>query len=268
MRNMPLLDAWSSTEKPIIGVIHAPALPGAPRYRGNLGAVLSDVLRDAEALVDGGVDGLLLENFGDAPFYPRRVSSFTATHMTSLAIAIRRRTEIPLGVNVLRNDGQTALSVAHASGAEFIRVNVLTGARVTDQGVVEAIAHDLLRDRRLLGAEKIKILADVGVKHSTPLGAGSLEQEVVDVVERGGADGVIVTGASTGKAASIEDLQLVRKAAGGFPVFVGSGLTAESVEGYRALADGFIVGSFFKEDGKADNAVELSRVRMFVNRFR
>src|SRR5690606_13240725 len=113
--------------------------------------------------------GLMLENFGDTPFYPRRVAAHTVAAMTAIAVEVRRQVDLPLGINVLRNDGLSALGIAAASGADFIRVNVLSGARVTDQGIVQGIAHDLLRERRWLGAESVKILADVNVKHSAPL---------------------------------------------------------------------------------------------------
>src|SRR4051812_32156631 len=166
---MPLLPEWSNVSKPLVGMLHLPALPGAPRCEGGVRGIVDSVLRDADALAAGGVHGLMLENFGDVPFFPGRVPAHVVAHMTALAVAVRRRFDLPLGVNVLRNDGQSALAVAHAAGAQFVRVNVLCGARVADQGVLAAIAHDLLRDRAMLGAAGVKILADVDVKHSAPL---------------------------------------------------------------------------------------------------
>src|SRR5262249_12302675 len=154
---------WSDQPHPVIGVLHAPPLPGSPRFGGDTSAVLAAVLHDADALAAGGVDALLLENFGDAPFFPRRVPAATVAHMTALAAEVRRRFDLPLGINLLRNDGCGALTVAQAVGGAFIRVNVLCGARVTDQGIIEGIAHRLLRDRAALGAEGVQILADVDV---------------------------------------------------------------------------------------------------------
>ena len=170
---MTLLDAWKLVSIPVVGMLHLPALPGAPGFDGQLESIRAGLWRDAEALVDAGVDGLMLENFGDRPFFPRDVPPWTTAHMAALAVETRRRFDIPLGINVLRNDGRAALAVAHAAGAQFIRVNVLAGARVTDQGVLEGVAHELLRDRRLLRAEETRILADVNVKHSAPLGPSS-----------------------------------------------------------------------------------------------
>src|SRR5687768_9330841 len=141
------LHKWSTVPRPVIGMLHLPPLPGSPRYGGG-----------------GGGHGLMLDNFGDVPFYPGRVPAHVVAHMTAVACEVRRRfPSLPLGINVLRNDGRSALAVAHAAGAQFIRVNVLCGARVADQGLIQGIAHDLLRERAMLGATDVRILADVDV---------------------------------------------------------------------------------------------------------
>ncbi len=250
--------------KPIIGMLHAPALPGAPGYQGSFEAVREAVLRDAEALVTGGVHGLMLENFGDVPFYPGRVPAEVVACMTSLAVQVRTRFDVPLGINVLRNDGRSALAVAVAAGAQFIRVNVLCGARVTDQGILQAVAHHLLRDRVLLEAGTIRILADVDVKHSAPLGPRSLEDEARETLERGGADGLIVTGAATGQPTEVDAVFRVKRVVGKAPVLVGSGITPETIASFLPIADGFIVGTSLKREGGTTNPVELARVRALV----
>src|SRR5688572_16163864 len=135
-----LLPQWSTIAKPVIGMLHLPPLPLSPMYGGSMKAVRETLLGDAQLLAEGGVNGLMMENFGDAPFYPGRVPAHVVAHMTALAVEVKRPFDLPLGVNVLRNDGRSALAVAHAAGAQFVRVNVLCGARVTDQGVLEAIA--------------------------------------------------------------------------------------------------------------------------------
>ncbi len=155
----------------IIAMLHLPALPGAPANEMDAAGILGRLLRDAEALAAGGVDALLLENYGDAPFHPRRVPPETVAFMAVLAREVRARFDLPLGVNVLRNDGRAALAVAAAAGGAFIRVNVYTGARLTDQGIVQGAAHRLLRYRRLLGSQ-VLVLVDVAVKHSAPLAPG------------------------------------------------------------------------------------------------
>lgn len=245
-------------------MLHSPALPGSPGFRGNRGAVAEAVLRDAETLVEAGIDGLMLENFHDTPFYPGSVPPETIAEMTTVAVAVRSRFDVPLGINMLRNDGRAALAVAAAAGAQLIRVNVLCGARLTDQGIVHGIAHDLLRDRVRLGAESIKILADVDVKHSAPLAPRPLEDEIDDVVHRGKADALVVSGAATGRPTHLEDAQRAKAAAGHVPVFVGSGVTPETAAEYLAVADGVIVGTWLKRGGIASEPVDGDRVRRLM----
>jgi len=258
-----LVERWTNVKKPVLGMLHLPALPGAPLAQKSLDEIRRDVLRDAQTLLEGGVDGLMMENFGDVPFYPGRVPAHTVSAMTALAYEVKRQFDIPLGINVLRNDGLSALAVACAVGAEYIRVNVLSGARVADQGVLQGIAHDLLRYRAELGAE-VKILADVNVKHSAPLGPYPLADEVEDVIERGLADAVVVSGSGTGKEVDLNELKAVKAVAGETPVFLGSGVSADNLNALCAYADGFIVGTSLKRDGVATHPVELKRVKALM----
>jgi len=251
-------------------MVHLLPLPGSPRYGGSLSVVRESMLRDADALINGGVHGLMLENFGDVPFYPARVPAHTVAHMTALAADLRRRFDAPLGINVLRNDGLSALAVAHAARADFIRVNVLCGARLADQGLLHGIAHDLLRERVTLGAkDSIKVLADVDVKHSAPLSPRPLTDEVADTIHRGLADAVVVSGAGTGRTTDLDKLKAVKSAAdGAVPVLVGSGVTATNAAAYAQHADALIVGTSFKKGGLAANPVEIDRVRKLVEQIR
>lgn len=261
------MNAWLlncfGIEQPLIGMLHAPPLPGSPSYAGSWRAVRNHVLKDAESLVAGGMHGLLLENYADVPFFPGRVPAEVAASLAALAVAVKREFSVPLGINVLRNDGQTALAVAVAAEAAFIRVNVLGGARLTDQGIVQGIAHDLLRDRARLQAGHIRILADVNVKHSTALAVRPLAEEVDDLLARGGADGVIVSGTATGMAVDFAELEQVRRVARvRAPVFIGSGVSAENIATLLPLADAFIVGSSLK--AQIEQPVDPPRVRQLV----
>ena len=266
---MSTLTYWPETAKPVIGMLHLTPLPGSPRYSsgGGIGAVREAVLRDADALAAGGVHGLMLENFGDVPFYPGRVPAHTVAAMTAIAAAVRERFgDLPLGINVLRNDGRSALAIAAAVGAQFVRVNVLCGARVADQGILEGIAHDLLRDRVALGAQHVRVFADVDVKHSAPLAAVSIESEVEDTLKRGLADALVVSGTGTGKATDPEHVRRVKAAGGGAAgVFVGSGADERTIAAYLPHADWFIVGSAFKRDGDARQPVDGDRVRRLMS---
>jgi membrane complex biogenesis BtpA family protein len=252
---------------PVIGVLHVPALPGAPANRLTFHQIREFVVRDAEAYASGGIDALILENFGDVPFYPDHVPPETVAFLTALACEIRARFPQPLGINVLRNDGESALAVAAASGAAFIRVNVYTGARVADQGILQSRAHDIQRLKRALASD-VLVFADVAVKHSAPLGERALEDEVEDTLKRALADVVIVTGTATGKPASLDALRTARVAAQGAPVFAGSGATEDSIAGILTAADGVIVGSSLKAKGQVANPVDVERVRRFMDAVR
>jgi membrane complex biogenesis BtpA family protein len=257
-----LLNEWTGKSKVVIGMLHLAALPGSPLYGGSVAAICEAILRDAQLLAEGGVHGLMIENFGDTPFFPARVPAHVVAHITAIAAEVRRAIpQLPLGINVLRNDGLSALSVAHAVGASYIRVNVLCGARVADQGLLQGIAHDLLRLRAELRAEWIKIFADVDVKHSAPLAERPLAGEVDDTLHRGMADALIVSGAGTGKPTDPEKVKLVKSAARSAPVFLGSGVTPASLPALLPHADGFIVGTYLKEDGVSTNPVDPKRVR-------
>jgi uncharacterized protein len=263
-----LLAEWSNVRHPIIGMLHLPPLPGSPRSCHGLEQIREKTLRDAEALASGGVHGLMIENFGDVPFYPAHVPAYVAAHMTALACTVRHNFDLPLGINVLRNDGCSALAVAHAAGAQFIRVNVLCGARVTDQGIVQGIAHDLLRERIILRAEHIRIFADIDVKHSAPLFPRPIADEVDDTLARGLADALVVSGTGTGKQTDPKKVQDVKQAAPNSPVFIGSGATERTIDSLLPHCDGFIVGTSLKRDGAAGNDVDVNRVRALVARLR
>jgi uncharacterized protein len=263
---------WRRTAGPVIvGMVHLLPLPGSPRFAGDAGAIFDAARRDALALAEGGVHAVMVENFGDVPFFPAAAPPEVIAQMSVVVARLREAlgASMPLGVNVLRNDGLGALAVAHASGASFIRVNVLCGARVTDQGVIQGIAHDLLRKRVALGAAGIRIFADVDVKHSQPLAGRelSLEDEVADTLHRGLADALIVSGAGTGRGTDPDHVRRAKLAAAGHaPVFVGSGVSAETLDALLPHADGFIVGTAFKRRGRVDEPVDVGRVRELVAR--
>jgi len=254
-------------DKPAIGMLHIPALPGAPLNKLDLKAITRWVIDDAGALSDGGVDGLLLENFGDIPFYPQQVPPHTVSFMTALAVEVKRHFHLPLGINVLRNDPESALAIAAAVSAEFIRINVHLGARLTDQGIILGSAHRTIRYRKLLGSD-IKIFADVDVKHSAPVAARDLKTEVEEMLSRGCADAIIVTGSATGHEASLEDLKAAKAAAGSAGVIAGSGVDASNVAAVLKIADALIVGTSFKQDGITTNRVDRERVQAFMEAVR
>jgi membrane complex biogenesis BtpA family protein len=225
-----------------------------------LAAVLDAALRDAEALAQG-ADAAIVENFGDAPFSRGAVEPSVVAAMTRIVAEIRRELpDLPIGVNVLRNDARAALSVAAATGARFIRVNVHTGAMVTDQGLVQADARATLLERQRLGAD-IEIAADVLVKHAVPLGTPDLADVARDTFHRGKARALIVTGSGTGRPLDPKDLDTVRAAVPDAFLLAGSGTDPDAAVRLRGRLVGMIVGTWLHEDGDLAKRLDPRRVR-------
>jgi membrane complex biogenesis BtpA family protein len=258
------LDSILGVDTAVIGMIHLRALPGSPRWAGSMDAVIQGALDDARALAEGGVAALLVENHGDMPFAPVRVDAATVAAMAVAVHVVRAAVPLPIGVNVLKSDALSALAVASATGAVFIRVNVHVGAVVADQGLLQSTSYESLRYRRLLGLD-IKILADVQAKHAVPLAPVPIEMETRDAVARGLADGLVVTGVATGEPTAMADLKKVRGAAPEMPLLVGSGATADNAAELLSVADGLIVGTSVKRDGVLANPVDVARVRRLVD---
>ncbi|GAB4524694.1 MAG: BtpA/SgcQ family protein [Pleurocapsa sp.] len=251
------------TKNPIIGVVHLSPLPTSPRWQGKLQDVIARAEQEATALAAGGVDGIIVENYFDAPFAKERVDPAIVSAMTLIIDRLQGMVTVPIGINVLRNDGRSAMAIAACVQAQFIRVNVLTGVMATDQGLIEGQAHELLRYRRELGSE-VAILADVLVKHARPLGTPNLTTAVQDTIQRGLADGVILSGWATGSPPSQEDLELASAAAENTPVFIGSGANWENISQLMQGADGVIVASSLKRHGRISETIDPIRVSQFV----
>ncbi len=225
-------------------------------------AVWKRATADALAYEKGGADALIIENYGDVPFTPGRVPAETVAAMSAVGVYLREvaGVSLPLGYNVLRNDPASALGLAAVSRGRFVRVNVHSGAMVTDQGVIEGRAFETVRLRQRLSPE-VAIWADVHVKHAQPLGGGDLVDAARDAVQRGLADGLIVSGVATGAPVALEDLQRIREACPDVFLLVGSGADASRAAEMLEFADGLIVGTSVKRAGKIENAVEEERVR-------
>jgi uncharacterized protein len=256
-----------NTTQPIIGVVHLLPLPTSARWGGNLNAVIDRAEQEAVALVSGGVDGIIIENFFDAPFPKSQVDPAVVSAMTTIVSRLMELVSQPIGINVLRNDSLSAMAIASCTGAAFIRVNVLSGVMATDQGLIEGCAHSLLRYRRELGSN-VKILADVLVKHAHPLSSSDLTTAVKETIDRGLADAVILSGVATGSPPSLEDLRLAKAAAGGVPVIVGSGADCDNITNLMQFADGAIISSSLKRQGKIENLIDPIRVSQFVEAMR
>jgi uncharacterized protein len=252
-----------NTTQPAIGVVHLLPLPSSVRWGGSLSAIIDRAEQEAVALVSGGVDGIIIENFFDAPFPKDRVDPAVVSAMTTIVLRLMELVSIPIGINVLRNDSLSGMAIATCTGAAFIRVNVLSGVMATDQGLIEGCAHELLRYRRELGSN-VKIMADVLVKHANPLSSADLTTSVQETIDRGLADAVIISGVATGSPPSLTDLKLAKAAAGSTPVIVGSGANWENIASLMHSADGAIVASALKRHDKIENSIDPIRVSQFV----
>ncbi|MDG6901646.1 MAG: BtpA/SgcQ family protein [Nitrososphaerota archaeon] len=254
-----------SVDHPIIGPVVLKPLPGSPLFKGSLEDVVKEALDEARTLEEGGVDGISFENLGDAPYFKTTAPPETVASFGRVIGEVKRKTSLPIGVNVLRNCAEASLALSYAYGGRWIRVNILTEAYVADQGLIEGVAAELMRKRLTLGAQSVAVFADVHVKHASPLGVRSIRDSALDMVERGLADALIVTGPRTGSPPSAEDLKAVK---GLKSVLIGSGLSHENVKGLLPLADGAIVSSCFRKNGSVMNELEPERIKRFMSQVR
>jgi uncharacterized protein len=252
--------------KVVVGVVHLPPLPGAPRFDGEaVEAIYEQGLADARAYLENGCDGVIVENHGDVPFAkPDDIGPETAAHMAVVADRIRRELGRPIGINVLANAAVPALAIASASGAKFVRVNQWANAYVANEGIVEGEAARAMRYRARLRAKGVRVFADAHVKHGAHaiVADRPVEEQVKDLVFFD-ADAVIATGQRTGHAADLSYIRMIKEASG-LPTLVGSGVTPENVGDILSIVDGVIVASSLKHDGVWWNAVDPTRVRRFT----
>jgi uncharacterized protein len=255
--------------KPVIGMVHLWPLPGAPGYTGyGMKVIIEHALRDAEALVQGGVDGLVVENMWDLPYYVGNdVKPEAMTAQAVAAAEVVKNFPVPVGINVIHNGGVVCLAIAVAAGARFIRVCILTGARVWDTGEFDhGCAAELIRKRKELAADGIHIFADVDKKHSVPFPGIDLQTHI-QWTEFYGADALIVSGKFTGNAPDVEKVREAKRLATR-PVLIGSGCSAENTAAFLQYADGIMVGTSLKKDGAMENAVDVNRVSTLLDKVR
>lgn len=251
-------------QKAIIGMIHVDALPGTPRFSSALPAIIAKAKTEAEIYQKAGIDMLAIENMHDLPYLSQTVGPEIVAAMAVIGYEVKKATGLRCGVQILAGANIESLAVAQAAGLDFVRVEGFVFAHVADEGLITASAGSLMRYRRQIGGDKILVLSDIKKKHSAHALTADLDiAEIARAAEFFLSDGVIVTGASTGAFASLEELQRVKNAVT-IPVLVGSGITIENVADYLAIADALIVGSYFKKGGHWSQAVDFERVRRFM----
>jgi uncharacterized protein len=253
-------------QKAIVGMIHVDPLPGTPRFSSSLAEIIDKARAEALIYKEAGLDALAIENMHDVPFLKRQVGPEVVAAMAVIGYEVKNATGLRCGVQILAGANKEALAVAQAAGLDFIRAEGFVFAHVADEGYIDASAGELLRYRRQIEAQEILVLTDIKKKHS----AHAVTADV-DIVETAHAaefflsDGLIVTGVATGAEADLDELRRVKEAVN-IPVLVGSGVTLDNVEDYFALADGLIVGSYFKKSGHWAQGVDSERVKTFMDK--
>lgn len=251
----------------LLGVVHVRALPGTPASRDPVAAIAERAVREARLYAGAGFDGLVLENMHDRPYLKRRAPPEIVAALAAVGCEVRRAVSLPLGVQILAGANREALAVAHACAASFVRAEGFVFAHVADEGLIESDAGELLRYRRAIGAEAVRVFADVKKKHAAHAITADVDiAETARAAEFFLADGVIVSGAATGRPADPEELRAVSQAVS-VPTLIGSGITPENIDDYAA-ADGFIVGSSVKRGGLWSAPLEPARVRARARAFR
>ncbi|MFH0981971.1 MAG: BtpA/SgcQ family protein [Planctomycetota bacterium] len=248
----------------LIGMCHLPPLPGSPRHTLPMERIIDHAVRDATTLCAAGFDAVIVENFGDAPFQAERIEPWTTAALALVTAAVKSAARRPVGVNALRNDALAALGIAAAAGADFIRVNVLVGVCAADQGFLEGRAAELLRARMRV-APSVQIFADVHVKHAVCLSQPDIALAAEETAYRGQADALIVSGATTGRQVSFDDLRRVRQAVPDRLLLAGSGTTPETIADILRVADGAIVGSCLKPGRNTDLPIDPALAAAFLN---
>jgi membrane complex biogenesis BtpA family protein len=250
--------------KTIIGMLHVQALPGVPKNKLKMTQIIDFTLREAETYLENGIDTVIIENMHDIPYLNGKVGPEITAAMAIIAYELKKRLDLKLGIQILAGANQEALAAAFCSGADFIRAEGFVFSHVADEGLMNSCAGQLLRYRKSLAADNVKVITDIKKKHS----AHAITSDV-DIVETAQAaqffasDGLIITGSSTGKSADYEELKAVKKHVK-LPVLIGSGINAENLLSYLKYADGLIIGSYFKEDGYWENNISIDRLRKLM----
>lgn len=261
-------DNFLKGQKAIIGMIHVDALPGTPQFNSTVPAIIAKAKAEAEIYQKAGIDMLAIENMHDLPYLSQTVGPEIVATMAVIGYEVKKATGLRCGVQILAGANTESLAVAQAAGLDFVRVEGFVFAHVADEGLITASPGSLMRYRRQIGGDKILVLTDIKKKHSAHALTADLDiAEIARAAEFFLSDGVIVTGASTGAVASLEELRRVKNAVT-IPAVVGSGVTIENVADYLALADALIVGSHFKKGGHWSQAVDFERVRRFMETVR
>jgi len=247
-------------------MIHVQALPGTPHYKGDIKAIIGKAKEEALIYKRAGIDALMIENMHDIPYLNRHVGPEIDAMMSIVLYEVKRTTGLPLGIQILAGANKNALAAALAAGAEFIRAEGFVFAHVADEGTFNSDAGEILRYRRQIQAENVMVFTDIKKKHSSHAITNDIDiAETAKAAEYFLSDGVIVTGSSTGKEPSLEEIREVKKKVR-IPVLAGSGITYDNVGEYLKCCDALIIGSYFKTDGIWTSPLDAGKVKRFMKK--
>jgi len=252
--------------KPVIGMIHVDALPGTPKYKGNVKAIIEKAKMEADIYRSSGIEALMIENMHDVPYLNRSAGPEVTSIMSIILYEIKNRFNLPTGIQILAGANKEAVSAANSAGADFVRCEGFVFAHIADEGAFNSDAGELLRFRKQIGAENILIFTDIKKKHSShSITADTDIVETAKAAEFFLSDGVIITGSATGKEPSIKEIEDVKKKIN-IPVIAGSGIAEENLPQYMGFCDALIVGSYFKKGGKWENPLDGEKIQAFMKR--
>ena len=265
---MKNLNKIFKVKTPIIGMIHIEALPGTPNHKGNIKQIITKAIKEAEIYKQNGIDSIAIENMHDIPYLKNSVGPEITSLMSIIAYEIKKTTKLPVGMQILAGANKEAIAAAHSAGIDFIRAEGFVFAHVADEGIIESNAGEILRYRKMIGAENILVFTDIKKKHSShSITSDVTIEETAHAAEFFLSDGLIVTGTATGKEVAPQDLISVRNSSK-LPVIIGSGVTLNNVEKYFNLCEAMIIGSYFKKNGNWKNTVEPKRVKQFMTKIK
>ncbi|HPN38566.1 MAG TPA: BtpA/SgcQ family protein [Melioribacteraceae bacterium] len=254
-------------EKPIIGMIHVNALPGTPKYNGDVKQIIKRSLREAETYIDNFIPVLMIENMHDTPYLNRNVGPEITSILSIILYEIKQKFNVPIGIQILAGANKEAIASAYCSGSDFIRAEGFVFSHIADEGMFNSDAGELLRYRKQINAENIKIFTDIKKKHSSHAITKDVDiTETAKAAEFFMSDGVIITGGSTGKEPNLEEIISVKNSVA-LPVLAGSGITATNIKTYKQYCDAFIIGSYFKKEGYWQNDLDENRIKEFLKNY-
>lgn len=264
---MPQFDQKILNSKTLIGMVHVLALPGTPKNKLTPAEIIEDAVYEASKLKNAGFDAILVENMHDTPYLNRKAGPEVTSLLSIICYEIKTQLKLPVGLQILAGANNEALASAYASGIDFIRAEGFVFGHLADEGFMNSCAGELLRFRKQIGAENISVLTDIKKKHSSHAITSDISiEETAEAADFFLADGLIITGSSTGKQASIDELKQAASASK-LPIIIGSGLSIKNIENYFHYANAFIVGSSVKTEGKWYNKIETEKANELVTLF-